>query len=205
MVSPREWLPIVGSSGDQTIIDQKSVDEWDLEARNVDTELNILENEITQVDNEFRSLIQEAAEAPETQRPRLKRKAKQKQNEKEQKEDTYHRKLTEYGTLLTIKNAKKRLQKENKSSLHELSSGEIQEVGQTLKSDLNKENQSHERIEKLNQTIDSTLTALSDSNEIQQEDELDQLIDAVAEGEKDINEVDASMSSSTNGSEKSLE
>lgn len=204
MVSPRDWIPGVGGN-DQTIIEEKSVEEWDLEARNVETELSILESELDQLDNEFREQIQMAAEAPETQRPRHKRKAKQKQKEKEQKEARYNEMLDEYGTLLTLKNAKERLQTENKSSLHDMSHEEIEEVKRTIKGDLNERNQSHEKIQKLDQTVDQTLTALTDSQSVESQDELDELIDAVAEGETDISEVDANVESETNTSSEPLE
>lgn len=204
MVSPRDWIPGVGGN-DQTIIEEKSVEEWDLEARNVETELSILESELDQLDNEFREQIQMAAEAPETQRPRHKRKAKQKQKEKEQKEARYNEMLDEYGTLLTLKNAKERLQTENKSSLHDMSHEEIEEVKRTIKGDLNERNQSHEKIQKLDQTVDQTLTALTDSQSAGNQDELDELIDAVAEGETDISEVDANIESETNTSSEAME
>lgn len=201
MVSPRSWLPI-GDSG--TIMEKNTADDFDRQAREQDAELSIVEDELDKLDQEFRGHIQDAAEAPETQRSRHKLKARQKKQQKEQKKAYYQDMLQEYGTLLTLKSAKERLERKNASSLRELDKSEIEDVKEDIRGQIIDENQKSERVKTLNDTVNQTLTALTDDEATKQRDDLDDLIDQVSQGEQDISEVNADFNQDSNTDTQSV-
>lgn len=187
MVQLRDWIPGVSTSN---TLSEMSAEEIDHEARQMEGELNIMERNLQKLDAEFRQKINEAAQAPSTQKDRLKLKAKQKKREYEQKEAGYQQMLQEYMALLTVKNAKERLKRQNRSSLSELSQGEINEFKSDIKDVLIAENQQADKVKDLDDTIDTTLTALTeDFGKTQEDNELDDLIEKVAEGEQNIDDI----------------
>jgi hypothetical protein len=188
MVQFRDWIPGLSSSGG---LENMSAEEIDLEKRDLEAELNIKENSLEKLNNEFRQKLKEAAEAPATQRDRLKLKAKQKKKEYEQQKAEYQSMLQEFMALQTVENAKKRLDRQSESSLRNMDKSEINDFKQQIKSDIIDENQDLRNIQQLEETVDQTLTALTeDLGQTQEDEQLDQLIDEIGEGKQDLEDVD---------------
>lgn len=202
MVQLRDWVPYVDS---ESGLEAMTVEDLELEAREIQADLNVTEKELQKLDQKFRKKVKEAANAPGTQRERKKMEAKQVQKNYEQQEAQYHSTLQEYMALMTIKNAKERLNHQNKSSLRQMDKEEFQSFSQDIKQEVIADNKEIEDIKGMGEMVDNVLTAVRDDfGGTQEDDELGEIIDAVAEDEQALDGVSLADSTSETESETSV-
>ncbi|QLC35568.1 hypothetical protein EFA46_015170 (plasmid) [Halarchaeum sp. CBA1220] len=195
MVRLRDWVPYVSSPSG---LEAMSVQDLDLEAREMQADLNVTEKELQKLDSKFRKKIKEAAEAPGTQQERKKMEAKQVKKNYQQQEAAYQSTLQEYMALMTVKNAKERLNNQNKSSLRDMTQQEFQEFSQEIKSQTLAENQEREHIQSMSETIDNVLTAVRDDfGGTEEDEELDALIDMAKQDDQSLDDISLADSSLT--------
>jgi hypothetical protein len=185
-----------------------SVEDFELEARELQADLNVTEKELQKLDSKFRKKVKEAAEAPGTQRDRKKMEAKQIKKNYEQQEAQYQSTLQEYMALMTLKNAKERLNNQNKSSLREMDKKEFQQFTEEIKSEVIRDNKQIEDVKAMGESVDNVLTAVRDDfGGTQEDDELDDIIDTVKENDsalEDISLADTSTETETDTTEDDI-
>lgn len=202
MVQIRDWVPYLDSASG---LEAMSVEDLDLEAREIQADLNITEKELQKLDSKFRKKVKEAANAPGTQRERKKMEAKQVQKNYEQQEAQYQSTLQEYMALMTLKNAKERLNQQNQSSLRQMDKEEFQSFSQEIKSEIIADTKEIEDIKAMSGMVDNVLTAVRDDfGGTEEDDELDSLIETVKEDEKELDEISLADSSSELETESSV-
>ena len=199
MVQIRDWVPYVGSSNG---FESMTVEDFELEARELQADLNVTEKELQKLDSKFRKKVKEAAESPGTQQERKKMEAKQVKKNYEQQEAQYQSTLQEYMALMTLKNAKQRLNNQSKSSLREMDKEEFQQFSQDIKSEVIKDNKEIEDVKAMSESVDNVLTAVrEDFGGTQEDDELDDIIETVKENDDALDDV--SLADTTTETESS--
>jgi hypothetical protein len=182
-----------------------SVEDLELESREIQADLNVTEKELQKLDQKFRKKVKEAADAPGTQRERKKMEAKQVKKNYEQQEAQYHSTLQEYMALMTLKNAKERLNHQNKSSLRQMDKEEFKAFTQDIKSEVIADNKEIEDIKGMSDMVDNVLTAVRDDfGGTQEDDELDDIIDTVKEDDQALDEISLADSTSDTETETSV-
>jgi hypothetical protein len=173
----RNWIG--GPSG----LDAYSMTELEVEAESISTDLKVKEQNLEQLDQEFRNKIQEAAEAPATKEDRLKMEAQTVKRNYEQQEAEYQARLKEYAAMQTIVNAKRRLNSSSSSILREMDQDELESFRADVKESVISENKEIEQIEGVADTIDQTLTAITGPEGSQVDDDIEELVEAAKEGD----------------------
>jgi hypothetical protein len=173
----RNWIG--GPSG----LDAYSMTELEVEAESISTDLKVKEQNLEQLDQEFRNKIQEAAEAPATKEDRLKMEAQTVKRNYEQQEAEYQARLKEYAAMQTIVNAKRRLNSSSSSILREMDKDELESFRADVKESVISENKEIEQIEGVADTIDQTLTAITGPEGSQVDDDIEELVEAAKEGD----------------------
>lgn len=187
----RNWIG--GPSG----LDAYSMTELEVEAESINTDLKVKEQNLEQLDQEFRNKIQEAAEAPATKEDRLKMEAQTIKQNYEQQEAEYHARLKEYAAMQTIVNAKQRLNSSSSSVLREMDKDELENFRTDVKEVVIEQNKEIEQIEGVADTIDQTLTAITGPEGSQVDDDIEELVEAAKEGElSDVSLADKETESS---------
>lgn len=181
-----DWVrdKIGGPSG----LEAYSQTDLEVQAESIKTEMKVKENELKQLDDEFRQKIQEAADAPATSTDRIKMEARTIKQNYEQQEAAYQAKLKEYAAMQTLVNAKRRLKSSPNNALQEMSKDELQSFKQDVMHDVIERNKDLEGIEEITTTIDQTLTAVSGPGATEVDDEIDELVDAAKQG-NDVSDV----------------
>jgi hypothetical protein len=199
MVQLRDWVPYVDSKSG---LEAMTVEDLELEAREIQADLNVTEKELQKLDQKFRKKVKEASDAPGTQRERKKMEAKQVKKNYEQQEAKYHSTLQEYMALMTVKNAKDRLNHQNKSSLRQMDKKEFESFSKDIKQDIIADNKEIEDIKNMGEMVDNVLTAVRDDFDTQEDDELTGIIEAVSEDEQALDGV--SLADSTSETETNV-
>jgi C-terminal processing protease CtpA/Prc len=188
----RDWIG--GPSG----LEAYSMTDLEVQAEGINTDLKVKEQDLEQLDQEFRNKIQEAADAPATKEDRLKMEAQTIKQNYEQQEAEYQSKLKEYAAMQTIINAKRRLESSTDSVLREMDESELKAFRNEVKRDVIEQNKELERIEGIADTIDQTLTAISGPGGSQVDSEIDELVDAAKQGDvSDVSLADDGMAETT--------
>lgn len=175
-----DWVrdKIGGPSG----LEAYSQTDLEVQAESIKTEMKVKENDLKQLDDEFRQKIQEAANAPATSTDRIKMEARTIKQNYEQQEAAYQAKLKEYAAMQTLVNAKRRLKSSPDSALQEMSKDELESFKQDVMHDVIERNKDLEGIEEATNTINETLTAISGPGSADPDDELDTVIETVKQG-----------------------
>lgn len=195
MVRFRDWMP--GSwGGDSNELMEKDTDELDLEARTFETQVEMKEQELQQLDHQFEQIVEKGRKASGPKKKRLKRKAKQQKREYENKESAWNEMLEEYTSLLAAKNAKERLEDQPQSSLRDMDEEDVQEFMEDTVRKIQKRNQGTEWIQRQGDQLNRALTSVTqDFGATMEESEIDKLF-------KDSNEDPASLSELTDEEEE---
>jgi hypothetical protein len=186
---------IFGSDDDENPLEQMDARDLRLEAESVSTDMKLKENELQELEQNFKSKIQEAADAgPEE--GRLKAEAASIKTNYEQKEAAYQADLKEYTTLRTLQNAKERVNSQSGSVLRDMDPEEMQAFREDMKRTILEETDQVERLGEIGDTIDETLTAVSPVSDTETSNEIDTLVEMAKNG-NDLSEVSLSEESST--------
>jgi hypothetical protein len=175
---------------------EKDTDELDLEARTFETQVEMKEQELQQLDHQFEQIVEKGRKASGPKKKRLKRKAKQQKREYENKESAWNEMLEEYTSLLAAKNAKERLEDQPQSSLRDMDEEDVQEFMEDTVRKIQKRNQGTEWIQRQGDQLNRALTSVTqDFGATMEESEIDKLF-------KDSNEDPASLSELTDEEEE---
>lgn len=186
------------SSDDTNPLEQMDARDLRLEAESVSTDMKLKENELQELEQNFKSKIQDAADAgPEE--GRLKAEAASIKTNYEQKEAAYQADLKEYTTLRTLQNAKERVNSQNGSVLRNMDADEMQSFREDMKRTILEETDKVERLGEIGDTIDETLTAISPVSDTETSNEIDKLVNMAKNGD-DLSEVSLSEESKTKSS-----
>lgn len=196
MVQFRDWIP--GSwGGDSNELMEKDADELDLEARTFESQIELKEQELQRLDHDFEQIVEQGRKASGPKKERLKRKAKQRKREYENKEAAWNEMLEEYTTILAAKNAKKRLEDQPQSSLRDMNEEDVQEFMNDTVREVEKRNQETEWIQRKGDQLNRTLTSVSQGfGATTEESEIDTLFE-------DSNEDPVSLSELTEEEDES--
>lgn len=186
------------SSDDTNPLEQMDARDLRLEAESVSTDMKLKENELQELEQNFKSKIQDAADAgPEE--GRLKAEAASIKTNYEQKEAAYQADLKEYTTLRTLQNAKERVNSQNGSVLRNMDADEMQSFRKDMKRTILEETDKVERLGEIGDTIDETLTAISPVSDTETSNEIDTLVNMAKNGD-DLSEFSLSEESKTKSS-----
>lgn len=177
-------------------------DQIDLEARELETKLNLEEQKLHKVDSKFQNLVKKGRKASGPEKERLKRKAKQLKRDYEAKESQWTELLEEYSTLMAVKTAKERTEDQVQSVLRELDKEEIQGVMQDTMDTMHKRNQETEWLKRKGTELNNVMTEVQQNFGLtEEEDQVDELFEAGTEEGEEV----GSLSDLTGESEEEEE
>ena len=204
MVQFRDWIP--GSWGeDRNELMEKDVDELDLDARVFESQIESKEVALERLDHQFKELVKKGRKASGPKKERLKRKAKQLKRDYEGKEAAWQEMLEEYTLILSIKNAKERLEGQPQSSLRDMNEEDVQEFMQDTIREIEERNQETEWIQRKGDQLNRTLTSVSqDFGATMEESKIDVLFEDSTEEPSSLSELTSEEEESEDVFDKEL-
>jgi Skp family chaperone for outer membrane proteins len=161
----RNWVKSV-AGGNESEDSSKVIDNFDdrelkLEVRTLDSELDALDSKLQKLERQAENKTQELTEASSGRsKKRLKAELYDIKSQHDTKEEDWFNTLREKMITRLMLRAKERLNRENKSSVRELSREEFSNLSKELRRDLEEQNLENEELEELQEDIHKVMTSM---------------------------------------------